>query len=358
MGREDRTRSLTRPIGDGMLEVKNLQIKYGDFVAVDDASFTIEQGEFFTLLGPSGCGKTTMLRAMAGFLEPSRGEILLHGQDLTRIPVEKRGVGMVFQSYALFPTMTVYENIAYGLKVAKWKKADIKARVEEMARLVELKPEQLPKNVSALSGGQQQRVAIARALAQGNDVVLFDEPLSNLDAKLRKQLRQEIRRIQERTGMTAIYVTHDQEEALEMSTHIAVFNEGKIVQVGTPQEIYHGAATEFVCNFIGEANALSPAQVKAINQQKPHALKPDHRHYIREERLHINDTEGLCELSGKVTQIIFQGNFTRYQIDVLGESLYVQTTQPREVAVGQSLTIGLDPEDVLSYKEASHAKAC
>lgn len=337
-----------------MLEVKNLEIKYEDFIAVSDANFTIQKGEFFTLLGPSGCGKTTTLRAIAGFLQPSQGEINLNGKDLTRIPVEKRDVGIVFQSYALFPTMTVADNIAYGLKVAKWPKDKINERVREMAHLVDLDDNQLSRNVSALSGGQQQRVAIARALAKGTEVVLFDEPLSNLDAKLRKQLRSQIRNIQQQTGMTAIYVTHDQEEALEMSTHIAVFDKGHIEQVGTPEEIYHQPATEFVCNFIGEANQLTWPIVKAASEGTAYQFKESDNHYIRPEKLFIytiDSGQGL-PLEGKITDIVFQGSFIRYQLEIAGTTLRLlhRSSQNLPYAVGDLIHIGVNPADIMAYE--------
>ncbi len=249
-----------------MIEAKNIQVKYGDFIAIDDINFHVEKGNFFTLLGPSGCGKTTTLRAIAGFNEISKGKVLVDGRDISNVPVEKRGLGMVFQSYALFPTMTVYDNIAYGLEVDKKNKQVIDQRVKEVAEIVELNKAQLHKNVSALSGGQQQRVAIARALDKRPSIVLFDEPLSNLDAKLRKQLHKELKEIQHNTGMTAVYVTHDQEEALELSDYIAVFNNGRIEQIGTPNEIYNHSATEFVCNFIGNANFLPPETVNYLHQ--------------------------------------------------------------------------------------------
>ncbi len=216
----------------------------------------INEGEFFTFLGPSGCGKTTTLRSLVGFITPAKGKIIVDGEELTHVPIEKRQIGMVFQSYALFPTMTVFENIAFGLKVQKQKKEEVNKRVRELARVVDLSDEQLRKNVAELSGGQQQRVAIARALALEPKIIVLDEPLSNLDAKLRKQLRKELKKLQVEQGITTIYVTHDQEEALTMSDRIAVFNHGVVEQVGTPEEIYNQSKTEFVCNFIGNAECL------------------------------------------------------------------------------------------------------
>jgi len=205
-----------------LISFQDIQVKFGDFVAIQNLNLDIKEGEFFTFLGPSGCGKTTTLRTLVGFITPTKGKIIVDGEDLTNTPIEKRQIGMVFQSYALFPTMSVYENIAFGLKVQKVKKEEIKKRVEELAQVVDLKDEQLVKNVSQLSGGQQQRVAIARALALAPKIIVLDEPLSNLDAKLRKQLRKELKKLQHEQGITTVYVTHDQEEALTM--HILDFS--------------------------------------------------------------------------------------------------------------------------------------
>ena len=240
-----------------MIHFNNVQIKFDEFVAIENLNLNIKEGEFFTLLGPSGCGKTTTLRSLVGFITPSSGSIIVDGEDITNKPIEQRQIGMVFQSYALFPTMNVYDNIAFGLKVKKYKKDAIDKRVHEIAKIVDLKEEQITKKVSDLSGGQQQRVAIARALALSPKILVLDEPLSNLDAKLRKQLRIELKRLQNNYGITTIYVTHDQEEALTLSDRIAVFNNGVVEQVGTPEEIYNKSKTEFVCNFIGDANLIS-----------------------------------------------------------------------------------------------------
>lgn len=249
-----------------MIEFKNIEIKYGDFTAIRDLNLTIEDGEFFTFLGPSGCGKTTTLRSLVGFLEPSSGQILVDGQDITHMPVEKRNIGMVFQSYALFPTMTVYENLAFGLKVKKLPAAEIDKKVREVAKIIEIKDEQLVRNVSELSGGQQQRVALARAIVLEPKILCLDEPLSNLDAKLRVGLRSELKRLQKTLGITTLYVTHDQEEALTLSDRIAVFNNGFVEQVGRPFDIYNHSESEFVCDFIGEINHLSRSVIAGMNR--------------------------------------------------------------------------------------------
>ena len=247
-----------------MIKFENVQISYGDFVAVDDLNLEIKEGEFFTFLGPSGCGKSTTLRTLVGFIDPSKGSIFVDEKDITRLAPEKREIGIVFQSYALFPTMTVYDNIAYGLKIKKMPKSEIDAKVNEIAQKIKISDKQLQRNVSELSGGQQQRVALARALVLEPKILCLDEPLSNLDAKLRIDLRLELKRLQRDLGITTLYVTHDQEEALTLSDRIAVFNNGFIEQVGTPQEIYNQSATEFVCDFIGDINKLTEETMKEL----------------------------------------------------------------------------------------------
>jgi spermidine/putrescine transport system ATP-binding protein len=223
--------------------------------ALDEVSLEIRRGEFFTLLGPSGCGKTTLLRLIAGFEMPSGGTILLEGQDITSLPPNKRPVNTVFQSYALFPHLTVAQNVAFGLEMLGKSKAEVQARTQKMLELVKLEAFSARK-ISQLSGGQQQRVALARALAPAPKVLLLDEPLSALDLKLRKEMQIELKRLQTETGITFVFVTHDQEEALTMSDRIAVMSAGKLQQVGTPKEIYTKPKTRFVASFIGETNVL------------------------------------------------------------------------------------------------------
>lgn len=234
-----------------------------DFAAVDDISLDIKPGSFVTLLGPSGCGKTTTLRMIAGFESPDKGEIYLGNDAINELTPNKRDTAMVFQSYALLPHYNVFDNIAYGLKIRKVPKAEIKDRVLKMLELVELKGME-ERMTNQLSGGQQQRVALARALVMQPGVLLFDEPLSNLDAKLRVTMRTEIRKIQQKLGITAIYVTHDQSEAMSLSDEIILMNKGKIAQKGTPQEIYYSPKSEFVADFIGEVSFLS-GTVKSVS---------------------------------------------------------------------------------------------
>jgi iron(III) transport system ATP-binding protein len=227
--------------------------RFGNAKGVEDVHIHIESGEFFTFLGPSGCGKTTTLRMIAGFYYPSEGHIRFGSQEVTAVPPHKRNTGMVFQNYALFPHMTVFENIAFGLQVRKMSKADTKERVERMMKLVRLEGYG-ERRIDQLSGGQQQRVALARALVIEPQILLLDEPLSNLDAKLREETRFEIKRLQLELGITTIYVTHDQAEAMSMSDRIMVMQGGEVQQIGTPHEIYHHPVNRFVASFIGETN--------------------------------------------------------------------------------------------------------
>ncbi len=233
--------------------LENVIKRYGDHIACSDVNLTIEEGEFFTLLGPSGCGKTTLLRMIAGFIMPDHGAIYVNGVDVTSLAPEKRNVGMVFQNYALFPFMTVCENVEYGLKVQKKSRSEIRRKVEEYLSLVGLEGFE-KRNIAELSGGEQQRVALARSLAIEPGVLLLDEPLSNLDARLRDNMRAELKRLQRNLGITTVFVTHDQLEALTMSDKLAVFRQGVCVQTGTPQEIYCSPVDSFVAAFVGETN--------------------------------------------------------------------------------------------------------
>jgi spermidine/putrescine transport system ATP-binding protein len=229
--------------------------------ALDDVSLAIRRGEFFTLLGPSGCGKTTLLRLIAGFESPSAGQILLDGQDITEEPPNRRPVNTVFQSYALFPHLSVAQNIAFGLQMLGRPRAEVRATVAEMLALVRMEA-MADRRIGQLSGGQQQRVALARALAPKPRVLLLDEPLSALDLKLRKEMQTELKRLQLETGITFVFVTHDQEEALTMSDRVAVMNAGRLLQTGTPREIYNRPANRFVAGFIGESNFLEATLVR------------------------------------------------------------------------------------------------
>lgn len=303
-----------------MIRFQDIQIKYGNFTAIDKLNLTIQKGEFFTFLGPSGCGKTTTLRALVGFLNPSAGNIYIGDKDITHVPVEKRKIGIVFQSYALFPTMNVYDNIAYGLKVRKLSKGEIEEKVRAVAKKIDLNEEQLFKSVADLSGGQQQRVALARAIVLEPEILCLDEPLSNLDAKLRVGLRGELKRLQQDLGITTLYVTHDQEEALTLSDRIAVFNKGCVEQVGTPYEIYNCSSSEFVCDFIGDINRLDGNVMAEINRQTGKHFDENKTGFVRIERLNVRPMEA-CDVTfkGRIIEREYSGVCTKYTFDVGGD---------------------------------------
>ncbi len=336
-----------------MIKLNDIVVKFGDFTALHDINVHVKEGEFFTFLGPSGCGKTTTLRTITGFIEPVSGTVVVKDRDITHVPIEKRNIGIVFQSYALFPTMTVYDNIAFGLKIQKLKKNEIDQKVRDIAKKVDLSDEQLQKAVSQLSGGQQQRVAIARALVTGPAIICMDEPLSNLDAKLRVQLRNELKKMQKDFGITTIYVTHDQEEALTLSDRIAVFNKGYIEQIGTPNEVYNFSKTEFVCNFIGDINRLSDEVVRKANAEGA-KLDPSKHNYVRLERLHVNvePQPGQVVLDGVVTLREYYGLYIKYYIDLGSQTIKVieKNDGVRIYEEGQSVQVILDPADIMAYE--------
>lgn len=313
----------------------------GVFKAVDNISVTINPGEFVTLLGPSGCGKTTTLRMVAGFETPTSGNILLGDENINDLPPNKRDTAMVFQSYALFPHYNIYENIAYGLKIHKMDIKLIKEKVNHIINLVGLDGLE-NRSPGQLSGGQQQRVALARALVMEPGVLLFDEPLSNLDAKLRVYMRTEIRKIQKKLGLTSIYVTHDRSEAMSLSDRVIIMNRGKIEQVGTPQEIYQQPATEFIADFIGTANFADGVVkgtegnysiVEMFGNLAKVPLRGNNKFkagekvliVIRPESITVGD-EGKYE--GKVTLSTFMGNVQEYDIAVGNNKLFVETSNP------------------------------
>ena len=335
-----------------MIRLNDIVVKFGDFTALHNINVHVKEGEFFTFLGPSGCGKTTTLRTLTGFIEPVEGSVLANGKDITHVPIEERNIGIVFQSYALFPTMTVYDNIAFGLKVKKMKKPEIDKKVRSIAQKVDLTDEQLMKAVSQLSGGQQQRVAIARALVTDPAIICMDEPLSNLDAKLRVQLRNELKKMQKEFGITTIYVTHDQEEALTLSDRIAVFNKGCIEQIGTPNEIYNHSDTEFVCNFIGDINRLSD---EVVNEMIAHGadLSPANHNYIRLERIHVNvpPKAGDMTFEGVVEQMEYYGLYIKYYINLGSEVIKVieKIDGVNIYEAGETVTAVMNPKDIMAY---------
>jgi len=312
------------------VELSHVRKDFTGAIAVEDFNLNAEQGEFISFLGPSGCGKTTTLRMIAGFEQPSAGTITIAGQDMTYVQPNKRKVGMVFQSYALFPNMTAAENIGYGLKVTGKTGSEIKVRVAEMLALIHLE-EQHSRYPYQLSGGQQQRVALARALAIHPKVLLLDEPLSALDAKIRVELREEIRRIQQTLGITTIYVTHDQEEALSLSDRVVVMSQGRIEQVGVPFEIYNFPASEFVASFVGQLNLIPVMVVNSaeklvkldghIVQAGRISDKFSHdkpRLAVRPEELRPGHTPGQNNLCGKVESINYLGSIVRVHVELSG----------------------------------------
>lgn len=324
-----------------MVEILDLCKSFSTVRAVDHVSLGIEDGEMLCLLGPSGCGKTTLLRLLSGFLTPNSGKIIMDGRDVTHQPPEKRPTSLVFQSYALFPHLNVFENIAFGLRIRKLQMKEIRSLVQEMLKIVDL--EGLGNRaIVQLSGGQQQRVALGRALVMEPKVLLLDEPLSNLDAKLRVETRVQIRNIQRRVGITSIFVTHDQEEALTMADRIAVMNSGVIEQVGTPREIYHHPANRFVADFIGKSNFLAikydPAEhccsledgrtvyvpIPEIDREDGAyslGLRPE---YLSLARREDQIPDGHNVLKGVVEEVVFLGEMTDHRIRV-SDSIALKT---------------------------------
>ena len=335
-----------------MIQLNDIVVKFGDFTALHNINVEVGEGEFFTFLGPSGCGKTTTLRTITGFIQPESGTVCVKDRDIAHVPIEERNIGIVFQSYALFPSMTVYDNIAFGLKIKKLKKAEVDQKVRAIAAKVDLSDEQLKKAVSQLSGGQQQRVAIARALVTEPAIICMDEPLSNLDAKLRVQLRNELKKMQRDFGITTIYVTHDQEEALTLSDRIAVFNNGFIEQIGTPNEVYNHSKTEFVCNFIGDINRLGDEIVAALNQ-KGAPVRPGDHHFIRLERVRVNRAPDADELvlDGIIESREYYGLYIKYYIHVGSQT--VKAIEKNDginiYESGQSVKVGIHPVDIMTY---------
>ncbi|MDR1636181.1 MAG: ABC transporter ATP-binding protein [Treponema sp.] len=335
-----------------MIEYRNVQINYGNFTAIEKLSLTIEEGEFFTFLGPSGCGKTTLLRSLVGFISPASGEILVDGKVINNEPVEKRGIGIVFQSYALFPSMNVFENLAFGLRVKKLPEAEIRRQVYRIAGKVAISEDQLSRNVSELSGGQQQRVALARAIVLEPRILCLDEPLSNLDAKLRVDLRGELKRLQKELGITTLYVTHDQEEALTLSDRIAVFNHGTIEQVGTPYEIYSHSATEFVCDFIGDINRLGPGILAAINAKEKRRFDTGREAFIRLEGIETHPGEHLdILLEAKVLEAEYYGALTKYTFEAAGEKIKsIEKSRGTTVCkAGDKVPLYLDSRAIMQF---------
>ena len=331
-----------------MISLENVSISYGAIEVVRLLSLDIEAGEFFTLLGPSGCGKTTTLRAIAGFVPVAGGRIKIDGKDVTDLPAEKRDVGIVFQNYALFPHMTIRENVAFGLKVARKSKADITREVDKILDVTDIAAHR-DKKPAALSGGQQQRVAIARSLVMGTQVLLFDEPLSNLDAKIRDDMRREIKALQRELGFTAVFVTHDQEEALSMSDRLLVFNEGRVEQIGTAQELYETPKTPFVCQFVGSANALGHSLCARLGIEDSGTV------FQRPEHIKIVPGSATGAIATTLEEVDYIGPLTRLFVGLEGDTLQIQAFSSPELAglkPGQTVHIAIDPDRLNRFETA------
>ena len=344
-----------------IIALKNISVEFDGEKVLDDLNLSIRDGEFVTLLGSSGCGKTTTLRLIAGFLEPDSGEVFFDGKSMNGVPPYKREVNTIFQRYALFPHYNVYENIAYGLRVRKVPEKQIREQVTEMLRLVNLQGFE-KRNVSRLSGGQQQRVAIARALVLKPKVLLLDEPLAALDLKLRKDMQQELKNIQKQLGITFIFVTHDQEEALSMSDTVVVMNEGKVQQIGTPIDIYNEPQNAFVADFIGESNILDGVMksdyVASFSGKTftcvdaGFAPNEDVDIVVRPEDVDIVKPEAGM-LRGVVTSVTFLGVHFEIIVDIGGFKWMIQTTD--EHKEGEDVGLYIEPDAIHVMKKSKYS---
>ena len=338
------------------LVLNRLSKRYGDLTAVEDLSLSVERGEFISLLGPSGCGKTTTLQMIAGFVEPSGGSIVLDGKDVSRTPANKRGLGMVFQNYALFPHMTAAENVSFGLEMQRVGKDERQARVAEALKLVGL-AHLADRHPARMSGGQQQRVALARALVIRPSVLLLDEPLSNLDAKLREEMQLELRSIQRTVGTTTILVTHDQSEALALSDRVVVMNQGRVEQVAEPFAAYEAPTSRFVGGFLGKANVFTPTpqtyadEVRARIGEAHIPMEgqpvPQGAVIVRPEKILFAEA-GACALPGRMKTRVFQGNHWLCQVDTsVGEVLVIRQNDGVPVpAEGQTVHLRWRAQDM------------
>ena len=344
-----------------IIKLKNISISFDEEKIIDNMNLYIRDKEFITFLGPSGCGKTTTLRIIAGFLQPDSGEVIFDGKVINDVPPHKRQLNTIFQRYALFPHLNVYENIAFGLRLQKTSEKEIKETVTEMLALVNLKGFER-RNISSLSGGQQQRVAIARALAVKPKILLLDEPLGALDLKLRKDMQVELKNIQKRLGITFIYVTHDQEEALSMSDTIVVMNGGKIQQIGTPLDIYNEPKNAFVADFIGESNIIEGvmradfwvemAGNKFKCLDKGFGIDEEVDVVVRPEDVDIVKAEDGM-ISGKVTSITFKGVHYEIIVEIKGFKWMIQSTDYQEV--GSTIGLVIEPDAIHIMKKSEYS---
>jgi len=340
-----------------LIHAKNILKSYEEDIVVNNVSVWVKEKEFLTILGPSGCGKTTILKILGGFVPPDHGEVIFNGKDITKMPPYEREINTVFQKYALFPHMNVFENIAFGLKIKKFKKEVITEKVSNMLKLVNLSGFQ-DRLITQLSGGQQQRIAIARALVNEPKVLLLDEPLGALDLKLRKDMQVELKNMQKKLGITFIYVTHDQEEALTMSDKIIVMNEGEIQQVGKPKDIYNEPANAFVAEFIGESNIFDGIMLEdylvevfgkklecldknfSENESVDVVIRPEDFKIVEKNR-------GFIE--GIVKNIVFKG--VHYEISILSENYIFKVHTTKENKVGDRVGLHLTPDDIHIMKK-------
>ncbi|MBQ8214886.1 MAG: ABC transporter ATP-binding protein [Clostridia bacterium] len=344
-----------------IIELHNITVSFDGETVLDDLDLSIKDGEFVTFLGASGCGKTTTLRVIAGFISPDHGDVFFDGARINDLPPHKRQVNTIFQRYALFPHLNVFDNVAFGLKVAGMKKDQIKEKVEEMLELVNMRAF-AQRKIHNLSGGQQQRVAIARALVNNPRVLLLDEPLAALDYKLRKDMQNELKRIQRQTGITFIFVTHDQEEALSMSDTVVVMNEGKIQQIGSPTKIYNEPENAFVADFIGESNIIDGVMLDDFKVRldgrafkcldKGFAVNEPVDVVIRPEDVDIVSPE-KGELTGEVSSITFKGDYYEMIVDVCGFKWMVQATD--EQLVGAKVGLVIEPDAIHIMKKSKYS---
>lgn len=346
---------------NNIIELKDIRMSFDGEVVLDGIDLSIKDGEFVTLLGPSGCGKTTTLRIIAGFESPDSGDVFFEGEKINAVPPHKRNINTIFQRYALFPHLNVYENIAFGLKVKKTPKSEIPGKIDEMLRLVNLKGLE-KRRIDTLSGGQQQRVAIARAIINHPKVLLLDEPLSALDLKLRKDMQVELKNLQKRTGITFIFVTHDQEEALSMSDTVIVMDKGKIQQIGTPADIYNEPLNAFVADFIGESNIIDGVMRKDFLVEFDNKefvcldsgfdINEDVDVVIRPEDVDIvPPVQGMLE--GQVTSVTFLGVHYEIIVDINNFKWMIQTTDKHEV--GETVGLYIEPDAIHIMKKSEYS---
>lgn len=348
-------------MNSSLITLEKINVSFDGEVILKDFDLSIKEGEFVTLLGPSGCGKTTTLRIIAGFLTPDSGNIFFKEKNINKVPAHKREVNTIFQKYALFPHLNVYENVAFGLRIQKKPEAEIREKVKEMLKMVNLES-YINRDVNLLSGGQQQRVAIARALANEPKVLLLDEPLGALDLKLRKDMQAELKSIHQKTGITFILVTHDQEEALSMSDRVVVMNKGAIQQIGSPKDIYNEPKNAFVADFIGESNIVpgimiddykvrfSGKEFKCLDKGFEKMSSVDA--VIRPEDIKVVSPE-KGDISGVVTSVTFKGVHNEIIVDVNGFKWMIQTTESQET--DDKIGLVIDPDDIHIMKTSEYS---